>query len=86
MAVSRAALSDIAKILNLIADPPNIRPDPLGEFGKSIFDGGEMFVVTGQTRWEFSSGAKAYSGTLGYTNLTVEFPDGLRININGKPD
>ena len=82
MANSNTTLSDIAKILNLIANPPNLRPDSQGE----VFDGGKLFVVPGTTRWEFTNGVKAYSGSLEYYNLIIEFPDGLRVNIYGKSD
>lgn len=77
-------LSDIAKILNLIATEPNSRLDPQGTFGKRVFDGGTVQVQTGTTVWEFTNGVKAYSGTLGYSNFVIYFPDGTRVEITNK--
>jgi hypothetical protein len=74
-------LSDIAKVLHLISEQPNLRPDPSGDFGVYLFDGGKKRIVTGVTSYEFDDGAKACSGTMPYINFFITFPDGLTVSI-----
>lgn len=78
---TKTSLSDIAKILYLIAKRPNYRPDPVVP-EKYLFDGGSVRLITGYSHFEFSDGTVAYSNTLPYLNLDITFPDGVQVTIH----
>jgi hypothetical protein len=71
---------EIASVLNLMADMPNVVRD--GEI--SVFDGGRREDATGITTYEFSDGSQAiYSGSLNL-RLTIRFSSGTEVNIECK--
>lgn len=79
---TKKASKKIADILNIIADPPNLRPHP-EDFSGSVmeFDGGQFFNQTGITRFEFSDGTTAYFGTNRESELTINFASDETVSI-----
>ncbi|MBS1794310.1 MAG: hypothetical protein JSS81_10675 [Acidobacteria bacterium] len=74
----------VARILSLIAAPPNARPDPAEPNYRQIFDGGTITFQTGVTLYEFADGTRALAGVLPHLNVTIVFPDGRTISIEQK--
>ena len=66
---------EIAHILNLMADKPNLRTDPTGK-STYLFDGGQAIVMTGVTSYEFSDGSSTIYGTELKKELTIRFGPG----------
>ncbi len=79
---TKEASKKIADILNIIADPPNLRPHPEDFSGSvMIFDGGQVIYQTGITRFEFSDGTIAFFGTNREFELTINFASGETVSI-----
>ena len=73
---------DIARILNLMADPPKLRrSDFPGEFNL-VFDGGGIIAEVGITVYKFSDGTEALYGSAAEVGLTITFPTGERVRID----
>lgn len=72
---------EVARILNLIADKPGLKPHPT-QPGVSIFDGGQVRVTTGVTSYEFSDGSEAIYGTGRDWHLTVTLATGDEVHIS----
>jgi hypothetical protein len=70
----------IAEILNLIANPPNPRPDPK-QMGVTLFDGGQEEVMTGVISYRFDTGATARYGTAPEWELWITLPDGTEVTL-----
>ena len=71
---------EIARILNLMVDKPNLRPHPK-QVGIKLFDGGQVKVMTGITSYKFSDGSTAIYGTgLGW-ELTIGLATGEEVQI-----
>jgi hypothetical protein len=72
---------EVARILNLINDPPNCREDPEQPGYLIYFDGGLMKVGTGTMEYEFSDGTRAHIPVMPYLSITISFPDGIVVTI-----
>lgn len=78
----KEASKKIADVLNIIADPPNLRPHPEDFSGSvKLFDSGQVIYQTGVTRFEFSKGTTAFFGTNSALVLTIDFPSGKMVLI-----
>ncbi len=79
---TKEASKKIADILNLIAEPPNLRLHPEDFSGSvMVFDGGQVFYHTGITSFEFSDGTTAFFGTNREAELTINFASGETVLI-----
>ncbi len=87
------ALSDVARILRMMAELPNARNAPLpgdvpgDERGpyEQWFDGGAMRGITGgPTYWWFVDGARATSVML-HLGIEITLPDGRRVSVQREP-
>jgi hypothetical protein len=67
----------IARILELMANPPNLRRDGTIK----AFDGGRIIEDTGLTEFEFSDGTTAFFGSGVATQLTIRFPSGTEASV-----
>ena len=67
----------IAAILDLIADPPNLRR----EGSIKVFDGGQLIEDTGITVFELSDGTQVSYGSGQDMHLTIKFSRGGEANI-----
>lgn len=74
---------EIARILNLMADKPNLRPDPTGGggVGTELFDGGQCAVMSGLIEYEFSDGSTAIYGTGLEWTLRIRLATGEEVVI-----
>jgi hypothetical protein len=85
----RISINEVVKILNLIADPPNLREKPLpndlaGDFDK-WFDGGGLKHGTIGSTYHFVDGAKAIVFSLApRLSLIVQFPNNEEVVIEQK--
>lgn len=70
----------IAKILQLMAETPNLRPHP-SDSSVMVFDGGIIKTLTGVTEYEFSGGTRAIYGLGLNIGLTIRLPQGEEITI-----
>ncbi len=70
----------IAYILNLMADKPNLRPDPSAG-ATDLFDGGQWTVMSGLIKYEFSDGSTAVYGTELEWSLTIRLATGEEVVI-----
>ena len=77
---SESVGKELARILNLMADKPNRRPDPTGG-ATGFFDGGQWTVSTGITSYKFSDGSAAIYGTNLEWGLTVKLATGEEVHI-----
>lgn len=78
---------EIVRILNLIVETPNLRSHPTDSTIK-LFDGGQVSVMTGLTRYEFNDGSSAFHGLhlpweLNY--LTINLATSEKITIEVSP-
>src|SRR5262245_19560383 len=86
---ARISINEVVRILNLIADPPNIRGHPLsndlsGDFDK-WFDGGGLIRSTIGSTYHFADGAKAFVFSLApRLSLVLQFPGGEEVVIEQK--
>ena len=72
---------DIARILNLIADPPNLsKTTPPAEFDL-VFDGGGMIADIGITVYKLFDGTEVIYGSAAEVGLTIKFPTGEKVTI-----
>ncbi|RJP19937.1 MAG: hypothetical protein C4520_11930 [Candidatus Abyssobacteria bacterium SURF_5] len=86
MEIPEINLRDVANILFLIAERPNMRNRPLpgdidGDFDY-WFDGGAVRGVTGTTSYEFIDGTEAMEGVLPWISLTIRFANGARVGVH----
>ena len=77
-----ANIADVARILNLINNPPNQRDHPTtsdlqGDYTK-WFDGGAIRVDTGSTKYLFMDGTTVLIQTLIGSPIIIRFPDGTK--------
>jgi hypothetical protein len=79
---SRVSEAEVARILSLIADPPNMRDDPNNPNYLRLFDGGLMKVDTGYASYEFSDGIRASVSVLPWLSVSITFPDGKYVSIS----
>lgn len=82
---NRAKEDQVARILGMIAIPPNRRQHPqsgdlIGEFDE-WFDGGALRFVTGYTEYEFSDGSRATVDVLPYLSILIELSNGERVSV-----
>lgn len=75
----------IARVLALMANRPNIKPDPHRN-GIEIFDGGERKMTTGITSYRFTDGSKAFFSPTNDFNLSIEFASGEKVKIAVSPN
>jgi len=78
----------VARVLNAIASPPNLRDarrpgDLEGEFDQ-WFDGGAIRTVTGTVTYAFDDGVTALVGVLPWLFVTVTCADGTVVSIREK--
>jgi hypothetical protein len=78
---NRVSEAEVARILSIIANPPNLRDDPDNPYVQ-IFDGGLLRVVTGYTSYEFSNGIQATVSVLPWLSVSITFPDGRYVSIS----
>lgn len=84
------SISDVARILSIIDDPPNPREKPLsgdleGRFSQ-WFDGGAVRNDTGVNYYQFLDGTEAFLGIRRRLSLLICFPNGVRIRIYDEED
>jgi hypothetical protein len=72
---------EIARILTLMADMPDSKPDPDGG-GNRQFEGGQVIVNTGVTTYKFSDGSEARYGTGRGWHLTIKSATGDKVDIS----
>ena len=72
---------EIARVLNLMADKPNLRPDPTGG-ADELFDGGQWTVWTGVTSYKFSDGSTAIYGSAREQEVTIRLATGEEVHIS----
>lgn len=76
----------IARVLNLIAHPPNFRIRPIegdlaGDFN-AWFDGGAIHIDTGSKRYFFTDQTKVWvSATASWLWIQIKFPGGEQVDI-----
>jgi hypothetical protein len=75
---------EIARILNLMADKPNRRPDP-DDSAFELFDGGRIYAITGSTAYDFSDGSRAVYGSEAEWGLWIRRATGEEIKITLTP-
>ena len=81
----RVGEDEVARILGLIAQPPNLRDQPkagdvTGDFDK-WFDGGAIRFVTGTTHYQFTDGSRATVGVLHSLSVWIEFENGACVSV-----
>jgi hypothetical protein len=81
---NRISEAEVARILCLIANPPNLRDDPDQSFYLTHFDGGYYEIMTGMTVYKFTDGTRAIVGVMPHLSLSITFPDGRYVSINQK--
>jgi len=72
---------ELAQILKVIADPPDLQPHPQNSWSQ-VFDGGVIEVMTGLTTFKFSDGARAVYGTGTNFGLSVTLASGEKVSID----
>ena len=77
----RVDLKEVAKIVALAADRPNLRDDP-AQPGVKLFDGGRLYENTGTHDFEFDDGTQACEAVLPQLSFTIRFPNGERVHIS----
>lgn len=82
---TRVRADDVARILSVIASPPNRRKKPLagdmeGEFDE-WFDGGAVRFITGKTEYHFSDGTRAAVGVFDYLAVIIIFSNGDTVEV-----
>ena len=82
----RVMEADVARILSIIAAPPNLRQQPKpddmqGEHYEEWFDGGAISHVTGCTYYDFKDGTRAMVGVVGWLSVSIDFPDGTEVDV-----
>ena len=82
------SLSDVIRILALIAQPPNQRDRPvdgdlLGDYS-FWFDGGACQFITGMTHYEFADGTTASTPVLPGLAIGITFPNGEVVHVEQK--
>ena len=78
---NRVSEAEVARILSMIAAPPNLRDDPDNPNYIQLFDGGLLKVNTGYTSYEFSEGIRATVSVLPWLSVRITFPDGKYVSI-----
>ena len=81
---NRVSEAEVARILSLIAAPPNLRDDPNNPNYRQIFEGGLLISQTGHTDYEFSDGIRATVGVIPWLVVGIKFPDGRYVSISQK--
>ena len=81
---------EVARILNVIANPPPLRQtqrdgDVVGDFDE-WFEGGARRKVTGYTLYQFDNGIKAIVHVFMRLHVSILFPDGTRVLIRQEDD
>jgi hypothetical protein len=82
---------EVARILNTVAAPPNLRTEPLpgdlsSRFGK-WFDGGAIRTDTGIQTYQFADGTTVWVGTpLIWLSVTIQLPDGRLVKVHQHED
>ena len=76
---------EVARILQLVSKPPNWREKPQpGDVSGNFdywFDGGACRLVTGRTEFVFEDGIQANVLVIPTLSVSIEFPDGRRVEI-----
>jgi hypothetical protein len=85
MTQQRVSETEVARILNLIADPPNLRTQPQaddlsGDFDR-WFDGGALRYITGSTQYMFADGTRASVAVMPTLVISITFGSGERVGI-----
>ena len=78
---NRVSVKEVARILSLIADPPNWRDDPNNPNHIMLFDGGLVRIHTGHMNYEFSDGTTATVSVLQVISVGITFPDGSEVSV-----
>lgn len=78
-------VESVARILELIRRPPNLRREPRpgdleGDFDQ-WFDGGAIKGVTGSTYYHFADGSRATVPVTVQPRVTIVFPDGWSVSV-----
>ncbi|MFQ5694368.1 MAG: hypothetical protein ACE5HB_00095 [Terriglobia bacterium] len=85
MSSNRVSEDRVARVLNLIAAPPNLRNHPqTGDIQGNYdawFDGGAICYITGYTEYKFSDGTRAIVIVVPQLSVTIEFADGARVSV-----
>lgn len=81
----RVSEAQVVRVLQLVAEPPNRRDSPRagdlqGQFD-FCFDGGAARSVTGWTTYHLSDGTRTIQGTTLHLSVSIEFPDGRRVEV-----
>ena len=77
---------EVARVLHIIANPPNLRIRPMegdlaGDFN-AWFDGGAMHMDTSSKRYYFANGTKAWVAvSASWLWIQIELPGGERVVI-----
>ncbi len=77
---SEAFGTEVARILSLMSERPNLKPHPQ-HAGVKVFDGGQVSVMTGITSYKFADGATAIYGTGREWELTLGLATGEEVHI-----
>lgn len=85
MPYKQVGIAEVARILALVADPPNPRKvrlqgDLEGDYDE-WFDGGAVRYHTGHTDYALADGARAFVIGLGWLSVSVWLPDGRRVQV-----
>jgi hypothetical protein len=81
----RVSEAEVARILSVIADPPNLRTQPQagdlsGDFDR-WFDGGAIRYITGSTQYSFANGTLASVAVMPTLLVSITFASGERVGI-----
>jgi hypothetical protein len=74
----------VAQVLRAIFTLPRRKIASVGDMAGDYdfwFDGGAGRIITGVTRYEFTDGVVALEGVIPRINMSIEFPDGQRVDI-----
>jgi hypothetical protein len=85
MTHQRVSEAEVARILSLIADPPNLRTQPQtgdlsGDYDR-WFDGGAIRYITGSTQYVFVDGTRASVAVMPTLAVSITFASGERVGI-----
>ena len=76
---------EIARILYLVADPPNLRRGTSPDEFDLMFDGGGIIASEGLTVYKFADGTEAFCGSGTNVSLTIKFPTGEKVTVDVTP-
>jgi hypothetical protein len=81
----RVGEMEVARVLNIIATPPNLRKerranDLAGDYDE-WFDGGARRMVTGYTIYQFANGTRAIVNVFKHLHIRIQFPEGTIVSV-----